>query len=188
MTKFRAMPCFECGKGTVRLSKGTGLRRRVAPGVEFVVPDELVLPQCDQCGEIYIDGEFSRAVDKAIEPQKAEWSKRRIRELVDRLQSQHPHLTLSEIEAACAVTPTYFSHLTRGRKCASLTLMRLLEAFAACPSELARHRATCRHAVEFTVRPAKGFASPPTPVPATAYSERIDFEEEILDTWEVLAA
>jgi transcriptional regulator with XRE-family HTH domain len=49
-----------------------------------------------------------------------------------------------EIEQACGVTPTYLSHLLKGRKEAGEPLIGLLEAFAIHPSEVRRrlNRAT----------------------------------------------
>jgi len=46
-----------------------------------------------------------------------------------------------DVEVACAVTPSYLSHVIAGRKQASVTLTRLVESFVANGAELDRHLA-----------------------------------------------
>lgn len=60
------------------------------------------------------------------------------RRLVDIL-SLRDGVTQKDIVRACGVTPSFFSRVVNGRRKASLTLTRLLEAYVECQSEMRRH-------------------------------------------------
>ncbi|WP_437486628.1 helix-turn-helix transcriptional regulator [Sorangium sp. So ce1014] len=60
------------------------------------------------------------------------------RELIDILVQRHC-VTQKDIVRACAITPSYLSHVIAGKRQASTTLTRLLEAFVADNGEFERH-------------------------------------------------
>jgi len=62
---FTSFICWLCG-GLVRLSQNTKHESDVSPGVYVQVPDDLELPQCNGCGEVYLDQEFSARVQASI--------------------------------------------------------------------------------------------------------------------------
>jgi len=69
MTDFRPFPCTACG-ATVSLAAGKGRTRLMAPGVESPIPEDFLLPTCEECGEIFYSPEFSEPLDQLIK-QKA---------------------------------------------------------------------------------------------------------------------
>jgi hypothetical protein len=136
--RFKPFPCGECG-GTVRMLPANGEICEFRRGVRVALPDHVLLPRCDRCGETFFSEEDSARVDAAARAVYLDGQRALYARCVEALQRGHG-ATLREIEAACGVTPTYFSHVMKGRRVASLTLTRLLEAFVASPGEFARHR------------------------------------------------
>jgi hypothetical protein len=136
--QFKPFPCGECGR-TVRMLPAKGEVREFRRGVRVPVPASVLLPTCEGCGETYLSETDSARVDAAVREVFLEGQRALYARCVGALQREHG-ATLREIEKICAVTPTYFSHVMKGRRVASLTLTRLLEAFVACPAEFERHR------------------------------------------------
>jgi transcriptional regulator with XRE-family HTH domain len=134
--EFKPFRCVECGD-QVRLLKKAGRVEEYRRGVPLPIPEDFAIPTCPTCGEEYFTVELSEALAKLQAPLFAEWQRAHCEPLVDRIRKAH-EITLRELEEACGVTGTYLSHVLAGRKEASLTLIRLLEAYAAAPKELAR--------------------------------------------------
>lgn len=131
-------PCVECG-GLVRLETGPGRVEEYRRGVPLPVPAELAIATCSSCGERYFDEEQREALAAYQAPLFAAWQREHCAPLIERIRRRHRGVTLRDLEGACGVSPTYLSHVLAGRKDASLTLIRLLEAFANAPAELERH-------------------------------------------------
>lgn len=139
MTEFENHRCPVCGNGTVAMRSAEGQTRHFRRGVRRPIPSSILLPKCDACGEVFMGPEDSERVDAALrETLRAEQSNR-LRALVDALRCRY-NATLREVEQACAVTPSYLSHVLSGRRLASETLVRLIEAFVVCPAEFQRYR------------------------------------------------
>jgi transcriptional regulator with XRE-family HTH domain len=135
---FKPFPCAECGS-TVRPASARGEWREFRRGVRVHIPDDVLVPRCEGCGEMYLGEDDSARLDASarrafLAEQVAVYAR-----CVAALQREHG-TTLRDIERVCGVTPTYFSHVMKGRRVASLTLTRLLEAFVAAPGEFERHR------------------------------------------------
>lgn len=137
MSRFQTFPCGECGSQVV-LATGPGRTAEYRVGVPLPVPADLAIPTCRKCGETYFTVELSARLAKAQAPLYDRWVKDHLTRLVGLLRDRHG-LTLRQIETACGVTATYFSHVMKGRKKTSLPLIRLVEAFVAAPHELLRH-------------------------------------------------
>lgn len=139
MSKFKPFRCGECGD-TVKLVAKAGRVSEYRRGVSLPVPDDFEIPTCPTCGEQY----FTVALSDALADRQAEllpeWKRTECAALIDHIRKQH-QVTLRQIEGACAVTPTYLSHVLAGGKQTSLTLLRLLQAFALRPDELERQLA-----------------------------------------------
>jgi transcriptional regulator with XRE-family HTH domain len=133
---FKPFRCTECGD-TVRLETGPGRVQEYRRGLELPVPDSFAIPTCPTCGERYFTVERGDALAKAQKPLFAEWQRTHTTPLVEEIQKRHG-VTLRHIEAACGVSGTYLSHVLAGRKEASVTLIRLLEAYARVPAEFVR--------------------------------------------------
>jgi transcriptional regulator with XRE-family HTH domain len=135
--EFKPFRCGECG-GTVKMVPAAGETREFRRGITVAIPRGVLIPQCTSCGEEYLDKDDAERIDRAVRQAYLEQQRQHYDRCVSELRATHG-CTLKQIEAACGVTPTYFSHVMKGRRVASLTLTRLLEAFVACPGELARH-------------------------------------------------
>jgi len=159
---FKPFRCAECEVGTVRYAKGRGRVREYAWGVTLEVPEDVKIPQCDQCGETYVQPTDMAALDRRMRLVFTEWAAERLGAFVDILVLRHG-VTQRQIAAICDVTPSHLSHILAGSAAPSMTLVRLLEAFAASKAEFDRHlrggSAALRALYPFVVR-QPGFAPP----------------------------
>lgn len=55
--------CVECGHDVVPMP-GKGRTREYAVGKYFLIPDDFLLPTCQNCGETYTDQGISEELDK----------------------------------------------------------------------------------------------------------------------------
>lgn len=127
-----------------------GRMRHFKRGVVRPIPNNVQIPICDACGETFMGPEDSTRVDTALRDAFRREQSARVRALVDAIKVRYD-ATLREIEQACAVTPSYLSHVINGGRLTSETLVRLIEAFAVCRSEFERYRtgvATCPHPMD----------------------------------------
>lgn len=138
MKQFRSFRCGNCGD-KVEMVAGKGRTREYRFGLQLPIPDDALIPTCRGCGETWLSVEDAAALDALQAPAYAAWQKAHCTKVVDRIQARHG-ATLREIERACGVTATYLSHVLSGRKEASATLVRLLEAYSLSPSEYVRQR------------------------------------------------
>lgn len=139
MREFEPFRCSECGH-EVHLARGAGRTREYVRGVVLPIPEDFELPTCSSCGELHMIPEFSTRLDALLRARYLREQSVHCRELVELLLASHG-ITQGDVEAACAVTPSYLSHVLAGRKQASITLIRLLEAFVSDGGELERHLA-----------------------------------------------
>ena len=136
MSHFQPFRCVECG-ADVHLVSGPGRTAEYRRGLALAIPDSFAVPTCSSCGEMYFTVDLSERLAKLQAPLYDAAVREHVIDLVDTLQQRHS-VRLRDIERACAVTPTYISHVTKGRKKASQTLVRLLEAFVKAPLEFMR--------------------------------------------------
>jgi transcriptional regulator with XRE-family HTH domain len=157
--EFEPFGCAECGD-LVRLVTGPGRVEEYRRGVSLPVPAELAIPTCPSCGERYFDAAARDALTAHQAPLFAAWQREHCGPLIEQIRRRHRGITLRDLEKACGVSPTYLSHVLAGSKDASLTLIRLLEAFANAPAELERH-----------LRPEPGLDAMRWPAPPAAYAQ-----------------
>lgn len=138
MTKFKAFACGMCGE-RVTMKTGPGREYAYRRGVQLPVPESFGIPTCTDCGEEYLTVERAEELEALLKPVFAARQRAHCTAVVNRIRAIHG-VTLREIEEACAVTPTYLSHVLAGRREASATLVYLLEAYALAPAEFARRR------------------------------------------------
>ncbi len=137
MKTFKKFTCAECG-GTVDLAPPKGRTIEYMRGYDVPIPEEFLIPTCSRCDEIYIVGELEETLYPILEKQCLRMQAEHYRELVEILIRRHG-VKQQDIVRACAVTPAYMSHVLNGKRAASTTLTRLLEAFVVCESEFGRH-------------------------------------------------
>lgn len=138
MKKKRLFRCGECGDD-VYATRGPGRLAEYRRGVTLPVPSDFELPICQGCGEQYFTVERGERLYKLQKPAYEEWLRLQAAKLIKHIQAES-QVTLANLEYACGVSHTYFSQLQNGKRNPSLALVRLLEAFASYPAELARHR------------------------------------------------
>lgn len=68
---FKPFTCPECG-GTVRMAKPTGETREFARGVSARIPENILIPKCDRCGELYLNAEDAKRIDTALRKARLE--------------------------------------------------------------------------------------------------------------------
>lgn len=125
--------CTQCG-GSVRAKARAGRTHEFRPGITLPIPDDLLINTCEECGETYLNDSEADQLEQRLHESYAAYCKNLIE-----VTRERAGVTLRELEKAAGVTPTYFSHITSGRKQPGLTLVRLLQAFAAHPQEVHRH-------------------------------------------------
>lgn len=130
--------CVECG-GAVRSRTGRGRTREYRTGLPLPVPDDFPILTCSSCGETYLSEDDDKRLDAAQKPAYLQWQRQHLSEVIATIQYKKPDLSLRALERACGVTPSYLSHVSKGRRVASATLIHLLEAYAVYPAELERH-------------------------------------------------
>lgn len=120
------------------MSQGVGRTREYSRGYNVPIPDEFAIPTCMRCGEIYIVPELEDTLYPILEERFLKMQAEHYRKLVEILVRRHG-VKHRDIVRACGVTPAYMSHVLNGKRAASTTLTRLLEAFVVCDSEFVRH-------------------------------------------------
>lgn len=107
--------CSECDHGVVEPVGGTGRLFLYRKGCRLELPEEFPVPTCGSCGAQFIDAEVSKAASEVLRPAFMARQAAHVSFLVERIRERHG-CTLGQIEAACGVTPTYLSHVVKGRK------------------------------------------------------------------------
>lgn len=138
MKAFTPFVCGECGHW-VKLATGTGRTREYAHGFLAHVPDDFLVPTCPNCGETYFLSEVLEKLDPILRRQFLRAQTEHYQMLVKILMLRHG-AAKKDIVRACGITPSYLSHVLAGKRQASTTLTRLLEAFVSDGSEFERHR------------------------------------------------
>lgn len=133
-----ARSCVECGEKAVEPTAKPG-RTTSVDGFVVELPEDFEIPTCVNCGAEMLDRETARRMDEFAIPVAISMKAEHVRRVVDDIRSTDSSIRLQDVERACGVTRSYLSHVQAGRKSASITLIRLLEAYAAAPAELHRH-------------------------------------------------
>jgi transcriptional regulator with XRE-family HTH domain len=145
MKKTTTFCCAQCG-GQVRPARGRGRTRPYRRDVVLPISDDFLLPTCSSCGETYESPALAAELDKAQSALFREQQAAHCRTLVGELRRWHG-ASVADIERACGKSTTYLSQIMNGHREPSLTLMRLLECFAAEPSLFARYTTASPHAL-----------------------------------------
>jgi hypothetical protein len=106
-------------------------------GSRFELPADFEVPTCDSCGALFFDEPLRESARAALKPAYLAAQRTHLTFLVETIHAK-ASVSNRDVERACGVTPTYLSHLLKGRKEASEPLIGLLEAFAIHPAEVHR--------------------------------------------------
>lgn len=134
-TTMNTRPCGSCGRGTLRPTnlRGRALEHRDDPAVR--VRANVVVPVCDECGDLALNAEQTRALEAALDEAYADRRRRMQRALIDDLRRQG--ITQQQMERFASVSPGYISKLRNGKLAAGNTF-RLLYLLHAMPREAIR--------------------------------------------------
>jgi len=129
--------CFECGFPVAMLALD-GRTIEYHPGYEVPIPVDFEMPTCTNCRKPYIDEELAKRLDPVLKKAFLRQQAAHFCKLVEWLKQKH-NVTQIDIVRACGITPSHLSHILAGKRRASLTLSRLLEAFVKDEREFRRH-------------------------------------------------
>lgn len=129
--------CTECLRGQVTPTSGEGRTFTYRRGSTYELPATFQVPTCDACRAMFLDDELREAAREALRPAYQADQRAHLEFLIETIREK-AKVTNREIEQACGVTPTYLSHVLKGRKEASEPLIGLLEGFAIYPAEVKR--------------------------------------------------
>lgn len=128
--------CHECGGNVMRRS-AEGLTWESIPGVPMGIPATILLSRCDSCDDYGVTADDVDQIESALRSQVETWLSVEIERTIEFLRIRD-RITLAQLEGAAGVG---HGDLSFGAIRPSLTLLRLLQAFVACPSEIQRHLA-----------------------------------------------
>ncbi len=129
--------CTECLEGRLEPRSGEGRMFTYRRGSRYELPADFDVPTCSVCGAMFFDESLREAAKALLRPTYLADQRTHLTFLVETIREK-AGVSNRDVERACGVTPTYLSHLLKGRKEASEPLMGLLEAFAIYPAEVHR--------------------------------------------------
>lgn len=129
--------CTECLEGRLVPQSGKGRMFTYRRGSKYELPADFEVPTCDACGALFFDEPLREAARAVLKPEYLTDQRTHLMFLVETIHAK-AGVSNRDVERACGVTPTYLSHLLKGRKEASEPLIALLEAFAIHPAEVHR--------------------------------------------------
>ena len=129
--------CTECLEGQLVPQSGEGRMFTYRRGSRYELPAHFEVPTCDHCGALFFDESLREAAKAVLKPMYLADQRTHLTFLVETIHAM-ARVSNRDVERACGVTPTYLSHLLKGRKEASEPLIGLLEAFAIHPAEVHR--------------------------------------------------
>ncbi|NOU34575.1 MAG: helix-turn-helix transcriptional regulator [Polyangiaceae bacterium] len=119
------------------LRPGAGEPREFKRGYVVRIPASVLIPKCGACSAIYFDPTSAARVDAELKKIQLERQKETVKGALEKLTKRG--LTIRQVETACGVSWTYLSQLSHGRRLASVTVVRLLEAFADVPNLIGKY-------------------------------------------------
>ena len=90
------MRCYECG-GTVELRAKAGRTMPYRNMAAVSLPDDLALPTCTSCGEMFLNERFASKVEDALEARYDAEVRGRVLGALDVLQKEIPQQTLESL-------------------------------------------------------------------------------------------
>ncbi len=122
--------CPECG-GMVRPIKRRGRMARHST-MMIEVPETIRIPECDRCGERFIDARTAKVIDAAL----AKVYRAALHQLVRRaIEVLTKHVEQKDLEQLLGLSHGYLSHLKAGRKMPSPELVAHLGVLAKSPAK-----------------------------------------------------
>jgi len=137
MNKFKARECPACQEGTIDMRNIRGLAVPFRDEPAVVIDEDLIVPRCDNCGEILLNEKLAAAYDavaqQSYERQRITQQKEEIEKALSALR-----VNQSELETLLGVSQGYVSKLMRGEKVTSATTVRFLHVLSSDPPRAVR--------------------------------------------------
>jgi hypothetical protein len=134
----KATVCLSCGQGKVRRVARPGRTERFLSVKDLPVPEDLELPECDGCGEVFLDEKDDAALTEALEGEYRRLTLEKTRAALEALANSG--IRERRIEALLNLSPSYLSRIRAGKE-TSGALATLLLLFAQDPSLVDRAEA-----------------------------------------------
>ncbi len=124
------MKCHACFQGEVVPTTGAGRTSRYKAIQNLPVPEDLVMPTCNHCGEVWFSPADAKRIDAAMEVVYRQ-------ELVRRVQAVLPSpKDADRVERDLGLSRGYLSRLRKGTKAPSEALVALLALIRQKPQTL----------------------------------------------------
>lgn len=124
-------PCVNCAEGSVRRVARSGRVERYLAVRNLPVPAELELPECDVCGEVFLDEKDEAALTQALEKTYRKLAGAKAQNALARLKESG--IRERRIESLLDLSPNYLSRIRSGKE-TSGGLATLLLLFAEHPA------------------------------------------------------
>jgi hypothetical protein len=134
----KATVCLSCGQGKVRRVARAGRTERFLAVKDLAVPEDLELPECDGCGEVFLDEKDDAAVIEALEGEYRRLTQDKTRAALEALGGSR--IRDRRLEALLNLSPSYLSRIRAGKE-TSGALATVLLLFAQDPSLVDRAEA-----------------------------------------------
>ena len=132
MTTKKQKRCPECGIGKIVPSKGPGRFARYKTMHKLEIPDDLLIPTCDNCGAEWIDEKTAGDLDKALDQAyRAELRSR----AVEAIQEITKHVSQRKLESVLGLSQGYLSKLRSGDRDPSAELVSQLALISRDPKK-----------------------------------------------------
>jgi len=127
--------CPNCD-GTVRMTKRSGRTRRFRNIDALPVPDDLAIPECDQCGETFMDAAVAARIDKAMHEIYQQDLKARAQAAIAAIIERG--VTQQRVEQALGLSQGYLSKVRHGTTNVTPLLVSQLWRLSKSPSRQIR--------------------------------------------------
>lgn len=119
--------CHECGEGEIRPVAKAGRRSRYKT-MELVVPADVKIPTCNNCGSEWMDLATAKAIDGALEKVYREILRRMWAASIKKIQAR---MSMRRLEQLLGLSEGYLSKVSNGRSEPSAELVAHLGMLAA---------------------------------------------------------
>lgn len=124
--------CPICGTGHIEDTNLKGTTARYKDEPELRISEDVFVPQCDACGEVFLKQEYTQEYDhvlaKSYRAKRLVDQKREIQQALDTLNTTQAHL-----ETLLGVSQGYVSKLLSGEKVSSAITVRFLHVLGSVP-------------------------------------------------------
>jgi hypothetical protein len=134
----KAPPCYACDNGTVHPKNVRGRRFDYRDELALVFDQDLEVPTCNSCGELYMTGELTKRFGEALERIRSAHKQGAVKRFVETIEREFPTIPKAVWEDTFGISRGYLSRLASGARVADTALEILLAGFAKEPTTALR--------------------------------------------------